>query len=603
VSKDPEIVEEQQMVKSDCAARAGKGLHRRQVLKAMVGAAAVGGVGSAMAAVPSDKKTKWADEADVVIVGSGIAATAAAIAITRKGGSVIMLEKMPFKGGTTIKSAGVFWIPNNRYLKSQAVVDDRLDALRYMARLGYPHIYRGDAPQLGLPAETFALLETFVDNASQVLETLISETGLKVIPWQYAPDAIWPDYYGHIPENKVHKGRSLVTDVRDIPERHFWAGGGGNGESLLWMLQQGFEKRPIKLLLDHKVLAVTQNAKRQVTGVVADGEDGSLSFRARRAVFFATGGFTHNPAMADSFLRGKIWGGCASPGSTGDFVGIAAGVGAPLGNMNNAWWAQIPVEVAVKTRSVPSNVWSCPGDSMIEVNRYGRRFGNEKAAYNERAQLHFTWDPVKLEFPNELGFMIWDERTAKGYAGYDPLPAPGATSAHIISAPTLAELEKQISTRLEALAPHTGGLKLDTDFGKNLKLAIERFNGFAKKGKDEDFQRGESPNEAAWQFAVVKPLDNPNANKTLFPIAARGPYYAVILGAGTLDTKGGPSVNTSGQVLDGDRKPIAGLYAGGNCVASAAGQAYWGGGGTIGPAMTFSFLAGEAAMAEVVKEA
>ncbi len=580
------------------------GQQRRAFLKGLAGASAAVSVPSlAVAADLADQQTVWRDEADVIIVGSGVAATAAAIAVTRKGGSVIMLEKMPFKGGTTIKSAGVFWIPNNTYLREMGVSDERLDSLRYMARLGYPHLYRGDDPTLGLPADTFALLETFVDRASPVLETLIEETGLKIMPWMFAPDSVWPDYYGHIPENKVAQGRSLVPDVRDIPERHFWAGGGGSGESLLWMLQQGFDKRPIKLLLEHTVQAVTKNAAGEVNGVVVDtGEGAPQRFRARKAVVFASGGFTHNPAMADSFLRGKIWGGCAAPGSTGDFIGIAAGLGAPLGNMSHAWWAQVLVEVAVKTRSVPSNVWSTPGDSMIQVNRYGKRFGNEKVAYNERAQLHFAWDPVKLEFPNELGFMIWDARTAKHYGGYDPIPAEGTKAEHVISAPTLSGLREAISARLQQLTPHTGGLGLDAEFDKNLAASIKRFNGFAKQGEDEDFQRGESPNENAWQFAVVKPVENPYKNKTLFPIASEGPFYAAILGAGTLDTKGGPRINSKGQVLDASQKPIAGLYAAGNCIASPAGQAYWGGGGTIGPAMTFGFLAGTAALEESAKE-
>lgn len=515
-----------------------------------------------------------------------------------------LIEKMPFKGGTTIKSAGVFWIPNNPWLRAQGVTDDRLDALRYMARLGYPHLYRSDDATLGVPADRFALLETFVDQASPVLEILIAETGLKIMPWQYAPDAVWPDYYGHIPENKVSKGRSLVADVSDIPARHVWAGGGGSGESLLWMLQQGFERRPIKMLLEHAVLAVTRNTAGAVNGVVVDvGEAAPLRFRAKKAVLFATGGFTHNPALADSFLRGKIWGRCAAPGSTGDFVSIAAGLGAPLGNMSNAWWGQVPVEVAVKTRSVPSNIWCPPGDSMIQVNRYGRRFGNEKAPYNERTQLHFIWDPVKLEFPNELGFMIWDQRTASAYAGYDPLPAAGASSAHVVQADSLPALKQALDQRLAALAPHTGNLQLDPGFEKNLRQSIAQFNGFAKDGKDAEYQRGESPNENAWQFAVVKRVENPHPNKTMHPISATGPYFAVILGAGTLDTKGGPEVNAKGQVLDARRLPIRGLYAAGNCVASAAGQAYWGGGGTIGPAMTFGFLAGSAAVAEPDLEA
>lgn len=584
---------------------AARGLHRRDVLKGLAGIGALGASGlPAVAAVPSDAATRWNQQADVVIVGSGIAATSAAIAATQRGSTVILIEKMPFKGGTTAKSAGVFWIPNNPLLRAAGIVDDRLDALRYMVRLAYPDRFLPDHPTLGAPAAAFALLETFVDNASPVLEKLMADTGLRVIPWQFAPDAIWPDYYGHIPENKVAKGRSLVTDVRPFPERHFWAGGGGSGESLLWMLQQGFDKRPIQILLEHQVLAVTQNAAGQITGVIADGgESEPIRVRANKAVMFATGGFTHNVPMADGFLRGKIWGGCAAPGSTGDFVGIATGLGATLGNMNNAWWAQVPVEVAVKTRSVPSNVWSCPGDSMIEVNRYGVRFGNEKVAYNERAQLHFTWDPVKLEYPNQLGFMIWDSRTAKGYAGYDPIPSPTAKAAHVIEAATLPELRKAIDARLLAIAPQTGGITLAKDFDANLQKAIQRFNGFAKSGKDADFQRGGTPNENAWQYAVVKPLDNPHPNKTMHPIASTGPYYAVILGAGTLDTKGGPLVNASGQVLHASGQPIPGLYGAGNCVASPAHQAYWGGGGTIGPAMTFGYLAGTAAAAEPLRSA
>src|SRR5690606_8759504 len=115
--------------------------------------------------------------------------------------------------------------------------------------------------------------------------------------------------------------------------------------------------------------------------------------------------------------------------------------------------------------------------------------------------------------------------------------------------------------------------------------------------------RGETPNENAWQFAVVKPVANRYPNKTLHPIASDGPYYAVILGAGTLDTKGGPITNADGQVLDADRKPIPGLYGAGNCVASPAAQAYWGGGGTIGPAMTFGYLAGTAAAGEPARDA
>jgi 3-oxosteroid 1-dehydrogenase len=82
----------------------------------------------------------------------------------------------------------------------------------------------------------------------------------------------------------------------------------------------------------------------------------------------------------------------------------------------------------------------------------------------------------------------------------------------------------------------------------------------------------------------------------MYPISETGPYYAALVSAGTLDTKGGPVTNTNGQVLDGDGEPVPGLYALGNCVANASAQAYWAGGGTIGPYFTFAYLASEHAV-------
>lgn len=579
---------------------------RRGMLKAIAGVSAASLVsGKALAAARTDAATRWAMSADIVIVGSGIAATSAAIAAARKRSTVLMLEKMPFKGGTTAKSAGVFWIPNNPLLRAQGIVDERMDTLRYMARMAYPSLFQSQHPTLGIDASAFEMLGTYVDNASRVVEELMGCTALKIMPWLYAEGAVWPDYYAHLPEDKVKHGRSIVCDVNGHPDRFFWAGGGGAGESLLWQLQQGFEALPIKLLLEHEVKAVTQNSSGAVNGVVVDaGEAIPIHVRANKAVIFATGGFTHNVALAESHLKGRIWGGCAAPGSTGDFVGIASGLGAKFANMNNAWWAQIPVEVAVKTRSVPSNIWVPPGDSMIQVNRYGERFGNEKVAYNERTQLHFIWDPVRLEYPNLLGLMIWDSRTAEHYAGYDPIPATDSKPLpHVIQGASLAELQVRIEEHLRTLADKTGGLKLASEFAVNLKKTIKSFNESAKRGKDAVFHRGETPNEKAWQFVGLKPAKNPYPNLTMHPLSDTGPYYAVILGAGTLDTKGGPVTNAAGQVLDEHGKPIPGLYGAGNCVASVAAQAYWGGGGTIGPAMTFGYLSGIAAASEPQKVA
>lgn len=577
---------------------------RRDLLKGLVaGSVAAAGTLPALASAATTAKN-WVAEADLLIVGTGIAGTAAALAAASQGASVIMLEKMPFKGGTTAKSGGVFWIPDNASLKAQGIVDERGAALRYMVRLSYPHRYVASEPLLGISQHEFDLIAAFYDNAATVVQKLSASTGLKAMPWYTWDGTPFPDYYAQLPECTVPRGRSLVPDISGHPERIVWPQNGGGGESLLWQLQQGFDKLPIQILLEHQVKDLIRNGEGAVIGLSVDrGDAAPVNFRAKKAVVFCSGGYTHNVELSRAHLKGHIWGGCAAPGSTGDFVAIAQKAGAVLGNMNNAWWGQIAVEVALKTRSVPQDIWSTPGDSMIQVNRYGRRWVNEKIQYDERAQSHFVWDPVKAEYPNLLGFMIWDSRTAKHYAGYDPVPAATAKLDHVIEGKTLAELATNIEARLASIAAKTGDLKLDKNFLATLKASIQRYNGHAKAGRDPDFSRGEAPIETAFQFMAVPKAPNPYPNITMHPIAEQGPYYAVIVGAGTLDTKGGPIINAQGQVLDSVRRPIPGLYAAGNCVAHPAGQAYWAGGGTIGPGMTFGYLAGAAALAEPVRAA
>jgi hypothetical protein len=120
---------------------------------------------------------------------------------------------------------------------------------------------------------------------------------------------------------------------------------------------------------------------------------------------------------------------------------------------------------------------------------------------------------------------------------------------------------------------------------------VERFDAMARSGRDVDFRRGETPIEEVWAGAPRPGA----ATATMYRFAAEGPYHCVILGAGALDTKGGPVIDPSARVLTPSGEPIAGLYGAGNCIASPAGQAYWGAGGTIGLALTYGFIAGREA--------
>jgi hypothetical protein len=156
---------------------------------------------------------------------------------------------------------------------------------------------------------------------------------------------------------------------------------------------------------------------------------------------------------------------------------------------------------------------------------------------------------------------------------------------------------------VRSIAGHTGGTLLADDFALQLKASVARFNDLARRGKDEDFQRGETPIEPFFhQFGPQPVLNNPHPNPTLHPLADDGPYHAILLVAGTLDTKGGPCIDGDARVLDARNRPIAGLYGAGNCVASPTGPAYWAGGATLGPAITFGALAAEHAMRHASSE-
>jgi hypothetical protein len=141
---------------------------------------------------------------------------------------------------------------------------------------------------------------------------------------------------------------------------------------------------------------------------------------------------------------------------------------------------------------------------------------------------------------------------------------------------------------------------LDPNFTQTLRSSIERFNTFAQAGVDQDFHRGESQIDLAFNGPAGP--GNSYPNPTMYPIAAGGPYYAIILGAGTLGTKGGPKTNPKAQVLDARGKPIPGLYGAGNCIASPAAAGYWGAGGTIGPAVVYGAIAAENAHLEPIKD-
>ena len=498
-----------------------------------------------------------------------------------------------------MRSGGGFWIPNNRFQRERGIVDAKEDAVRYMARYSFPHLYNHDAPRLGLPENEFQLIDTFYDRAGEMVDFLISIGALDAIQEINWTGQLQVDYMDHLPENKGIRGRTLYSRNR---EGKLGYGGELVRQLRAWALDNGAE-----LLTNHQVTEIVRNKAGEVIGLEVLAGEEVKQFRARRAVIFGSGGYTHNPELMLRFQRGPHFGGCAAPTNTGDFMRMGGAIGAQLGNTAGAFRAEIIVEQALADPNGVHNVFYIPGDSVLEVNRCGRRIMDEKRNYTDRAMTHFIWDPQRAEWTNMLVFMIYDQRTATLWQGFPPYPVQGQEADHIISASSWGELAAAIAARLQALAPHTGGFSLAPEFAANLEETVQRFNQFAATGRDLDFQRGEFAYDREWTTfpptipgAEWPPPDS--ANYTMYPLSAAGPYYTIILGAGTLDTNGGPIINHRAQVLDVNGKVIAGLYGAGNCIAAPTANAYWGGGSTLGPAMTYGYIAGLNAAAEPAKE-
>ena len=541
---------------------------------------------------PAAAKGKFDAEFDVITIGSGVAGLATALFSAWHGNKVLVLEKASQLGGTTRKAAFWYWVPNNAAMRAAGIKDPKKDCIAYMARLSRPEIYNPKAPRFGVPAWEYSQYEAIYDNASTATELLSKKGAL-----EYRHCDFVPDYWAELPEDKAPKGRVLLPKGA----RETMSDG---GEVAIRTMSAAAKRDGVDVRTGHRVQRLIKNAAGEVIGVEADTARGKKRFFARKAVVFCTGGFTHDVELRKNYLSAPVYSGCAARSNEGDFIYIAGAVGAQLRNMNYAWMCPIVFEKAMARDRELIGTFSPSGDSMIYVNKEGRRVANEKLAYNEMAQVFFQWDGARAEYPNLLLMAIWDQRSQDHSASDEYgrfIVPPGTNDAHVIKGATLAALGKAIGERLERYKAVTGGLTLAPDFEKTLAATIQRFNGFASGGRDFDFKRGERQVELLFNGSVAPSPSAPNP--TMFPMSDHGPYYAALLTGGNLDTKGGPKTNVSGQVVDDQDKPITGLYGVGNCVASASARAYWAGGATIGPILAFSYLAAAAADKERKKRA
>jgi succinate dehydrogenase/fumarate reductase flavoprotein subunit len=523
-------------------------------------------------------------EADVVVIGSGGAGLTAAILAHDNGARVLVIERSDKVGGTTAVSGGGLWVPMNHHMTDP---DSRDAALTYCKRLT-----AGRADD--------ALVETFVDTAHEMAKYLEEKT-----PVEFVPTGM-PDYQPDLPGARPQGGRTLDQEFYPRAELGDWAaklrpsplmfvplrieegmqsmgnprglnvqaivermqqGLMGSGNALVGRLLKGCLDRGIEIILETRACRLIHD-NGAVTGVEVDAPDGTAQIAAR-AVVLANGGFEWNPDLWARFQPGTLAQHCSPPYNEGDALLMATELGADLANMSEAWLYPgfaIPGE---EHEDRPVSRWVIGERTLphaIVVNRFGERFTNEGANYNDMAKALLAFDPGTYSPRNLPCWSVMDSQYRKSYPIMTVMPRD----------PDPDWLQK--FDTLDALAH---GLGIDA---QGLLKTVERFNGFARNQKDEDFGRGESAYER-W-------LGDPNGPHPCLGAIEEPPFYVLPLHLAAAGTKGGPRTNTKGQVLHVRGHAIPGLYAAGNAMAGVSGPGYYGGGGTIGLAMTWGYICG-----------
>lgn len=519
---------------------------------------------------------------DVVVVGAGAAGLVAACSAAAEGASVTLLERADSLGGTAAYSVGEFWIPDNHHLRAHGIADPRGECLEFMAQLAYPDTYCRDSPTFGLTPLQFDLLETFYDRAAEAVLYLerIGALRSRISPAAYGDPLGHPEYHAEHPRNRVPQGRHLIADDGDPAF-------GPRGTSYVQQLTAYLQSQGVEIRLRHRVVDVFIEPSGRVSGVVVEGDDGVLTLRAQNAVVFTTGGFGHDPHARTTFLAAPVDAVAAVPTNTGDFLRIGMGIGAGLGNMTVAYLGNAAFELGLDVPRLPALLHFPYGDSMLWVDRTGRRVVNEKGLFTERAKAHFGWDVGGYRHSRRVLIQVYDEAVAERADARAPVPPRGGEHKEILKGATWAELAAAVDARLAELEHRTGGIRLADGFAETLAGTVEEFNAFAREGHDPVFGRGATAIETCYEQRYT---DCPNP--TMAPLRDTGPYYAVLIGAAMFDTAGGPLVNSSAQVLDVLGDPLPGLYGAGCCIASPGGQAYWSGGTPMGLALTFGYIAG-----------
>lgn len=551
---------------------------------------------------------QWDHEVDVLVVGSGAGGMLSAVVAADNHASALVIEKEAQWGGTSATSGGGIWIPASDQAAASGFDDNADDAFRYVRALSADNV-----PDANIRA--------YVENAAPMLRWLTANTPITYAAFPY------PDYHAENPGGsptgfRTHMplpldGRLLGDDVRTLRfaspaaslfgylNWHFdetyailfrakgwWLGLGKSlarywldwpfrftsrkdrrltlGNALTGGLRLAMNKRGVPLWLETALVELVEDSGR-VSGAIIERRGKRMRIGARKGVVIAAGGFDKNAAMraesAPLYPAAGLSGGTS--GNTGDGIRAGSLAGAATMNLHSAWAAPMFMVPGEDRGRLSTMERALPGSIMVAQD--GKRYLNEAASYHivgqqmarrqaERGDASPTW-------------FIFDHRYRHLYpAGplYPLLPdwaQPGAVKQVMRRADTVAGLAREIG-----VDPAT------------LEATVSRFNEYAAKGEDPDFGRGEAAYDQMYGDARVTP------NPSLRPLG-KPPFYAMPIYPGDIGTNGGLVTDARARVLRSDGSVIDGLYAVGNSAASAMGESYPGAGVTLGPALTFGYLA------------
>jgi len=541
---------------------------------------------------------------DWVVAGSGAGSMASALVMRKAGKSVLILEKSPFVGGTTAKSGGVIWVPNNRFMREAGAADSTEAAIAYLdAVVGDDSLTPGSTHEKRL---------AYVTEAPRMIDFLVGE-GVQL----ERASAFWPDYYDELPGG-CKTSRCVVAELFDTRALGPWAG----------KLRQGFLPVPARLeegmklpyykrsregrrmflkvalrtvyarLTGKKIVSggaalqgrMLQAALRagvdirlespvrelvvedgRVTGVVTVKDGTPWRVGARLGVLVNAGGFARNQAMRDRYQPGtRVEWSQTAESDTGDMHLEMERIGAVLAQMGEMVGYQCTTPPGWETQDPMPGAQSLTGKPhAILVDQTGARYMNEGGSYELYCENMLKRDRTVPAVPS---WAIFDARYIDNYmlAGTFPgrnKPKAWTAEGYLRQAGSVEELARQLGIDPAAL-----------------RGTVERWNGFVDKGVDEDFHRG----ERAYDRWLGDPFHGPNPTLGRIDTA---PFYAVPVVPGDVSTYGGVVTDACARVLRADGSVIAGLYATGVTTASVMGGVYPGAGASIGPSLTFGYVA------------